>query len=45
MNYMCILVTEANSLLSYDLWQVLKIKHELYGCGRSEPSILKKIIR
>jgi len=32
-----ILITGANGLLGYDLWHVLKDKHDVYGCGRSDP--------
>ncbi len=35
---MRILITGANGLLGYDLWHILKNKHELYGCGRSSPA-------
>lgn len=34
---MRILITGANGLLGYDLWQVLSSQHELYGTGRTTP--------
>ncbi len=40
---MRILITGANGLLGYDIWQTLKNNHEIYGCSRSDrPSYIEE---